>query len=81
MLKLFNYPAWRVEVNRHLVETGMTKPAGQMVIPVGEGDNQVRITFVQTRDREIGGFISFGAVVLFLTLMPFKRRIAHLPPI
>lgn len=81
VLKLFNYPAWRVEVNRHLVETGMTKPAGQMVIPVGEGDNQVRITFVQTRDREIGGFISFGAVVLFLTLMPFKRRIAHLPPI
>ena len=81
VLKLFNYPAWRVEVNRHLVQTGMTRPTGQMVIPVAEGDNQVRITFVQTRDREIGALISFGALMLILGLMPFNRRVAHLPPI
>jgi hypothetical protein len=81
VLKLFNYPAWKVEVNRRTVQTGMTKPTGQMVILVAEGDNQVRITFMQTRDREIGGFISFGAVILILALMPFKRRIAQLPPI
>ena len=81
VLKLFNYPAWRVEVNRHLVQTGMTKPTGQMVIPVAEGDNQVRITFVQTRDREIGALISFGALMLILGLMPFNRRVAHLSPI
>jgi 6-pyruvoyl-tetrahydropterin synthase related domain len=81
VLKLFNYPAWTVEVNRRLVQTGMTKPTGQMVIPVEEGENQVRITFVQTRDRKIGALISFGAVLLILGLIPFNRRGAHLPPI
>ncbi len=81
VLKLFNYPAWRVEVNRRPVQTGMLKPTGQMVIPVEAGDNQVRITFARTRDREIGALISFGTVVLVLGLIPFNRRTAHLPPL
>jgi hypothetical protein len=80
VLKLFNYPAWRVEVNRRPVQTGLLQVTGQMVIPVEAGDNQIRITFTQTRDREIGGLISFGTVILILGLMPFNRRIAHLSP-
>ena len=37
VLKLFNYPAWRVEVNHRPVQTGMLEVTGQMVIPVGGG--------------------------------------------
>lgn len=76
VLKLFNYPAWRVEVNRRPVQTGMSKLTGQMVIPVAAGDNLVRITLARTRDREIGGLISVvtaGGLLLF-----FRRRIIRL---
>ena len=81
VLKLFNYPAWKVEVNRRPVQTGMLKPTGQMVIPVDAGENQVRITFARTRDREIGGWISFGTVILILGWVLVDRRMAHLPSI
>jgi hypothetical protein len=80
VLKLFSYPAWSVEVNNRRVQTGMLQVTGQMVIPVPAGENQVRITFTRTRDREIGALISFGAVILILVLIPFDRRLAHLSP-
>jgi 6-pyruvoyl-tetrahydropterin synthase-like protein len=80
VLKLFNYPAWRVEVNNRPVQTGLLAVTGQMVIPVEAGDHQVHITLARTRDREIGGLISFGTGILILGLMPFKRRIVHLSP-
>jgi hypothetical protein len=78
VLKLFNYPAWKVEVNHRPVQTAMREVTGQMVIPAEAGDNEVQITFVRTRDREVGALISFGTVILFLGLMPFNRRIVHL---
>jgi 6-pyruvoyl-tetrahydropterin synthase related domain len=76
VLKLFHYPAWRVRVNGHPVQTGMLAVTGQIVIPAEAGDNQVEITLARTRDREIGGLISFGTVILILALIPFQRRIA-----
>jgi hypothetical protein len=78
VLKLFNYPAWKAEVNGRAVQTGMLKVTGQMVVPVEAGDNQIRITLARTRDREIGGLISFGTVILILALLPYKRRLANL---
>ena len=78
VLKLFNYPAWKVEVNHRPVQTAMREVTGQMVIPAEARDNEVQITFVRTRDREVGALISFGTVILFLGLMPFNRRIVRL---
>ncbi len=80
VLKLFNYPAWKVEVNARPVQSGMLKLTGQMVIPAEAGDNQVQVTLGRTRDREIGGLISFAAVILVVVLAPFKRRGAVLSP-
>jgi hypothetical protein len=80
LLKLFNYPAWRVEVNHRPVQTGLLAVTGQMVIPVEAGDHEVQVTFAQTRDREIGGLISFGTGILILALMPLNRRTARLSP-
>jgi 6-pyruvoyl-tetrahydropterin synthase-like protein len=77
VLELFSYPAWKVQVNHRTVQTGALKVTGQMVIPVEAGDNQVQITFSRTRDREIGGLLSFGAGILILALIPFNRRGAH----
>lgn len=78
VLKLFNYPAWKVEVNHHAVQTTMLAVTGQMVIPVEAGDHQVQVTFARTRDRQIGGLISFGSVILILALMPLNRRLLPL---
>jgi hypothetical protein len=77
VLKLFDYPAWKAKVNGRAVQTGMLKVTGQMVIPVEAGDNQVQITLARTRDREIGGLISFGTAILILALLPYKRRLSR----
>ncbi len=78
VLHLFNYPAWRVEVNGRLVRAGSREGTGQMLIPVEAGANRVQIIFVRTWDRTAGGWISIVAMVLFLVL--WSRRSAGVPP-
>jgi 6-pyruvoyl-tetrahydropterin synthase related domain len=72
VLRLFNYPAWRVEVNGEVAATFTRAVTGQMLIPVQAGENHVRITFTRTWDRTLGGIISgmtalsLGGFVMFL---------------
>src|SRR4029077_16956710 len=77
VLKLFSYPAWRVEGNGHPVRTEALKVTAQVVIPVEAGDNQVRITLSRTRDRKIGGYISLLTVMLIAGMWLFNRRVPH----
>jgi hypothetical protein len=67
-LRLFNYPAWRVEVNGHEVQTGAREVTGQMLVPVEAGVNRVQISLVRTWDRTAGGWISLLALVLAFVL-------------
>jgi hypothetical protein len=62
-LHLFNYPAWRVEVNGRVVEAGTREGTGQMLVPVEAGVNHVQISFVRTWDRGVGGWISLLAII------------------
>jgi hypothetical protein len=78
VLKLFNYPAWKVEVNGRPVKAGTVEVTGQMTVPVEAGENQVQITFARTPDRTIGGLISFATGILLLGRM-FARRISRRP--
>jgi hypothetical protein len=73
VMKLFNYPAWRVEVNGRPVETATLEITGQMMVPVGTGENQVQIGFTRTPDRRVGGLISFGTGILLLGWTLFTR--------
>jgi len=57
-LRLFNYPAWRVEVNGHVVSAETHEDTGQMIVPVTAGENDVQVRFVRTWDRTFGGLIS-----------------------
>ena len=68
-LRLFNYPAWRVEVNGRLVGAGTREDTGQMLVPVEEGANRVQITFIRTWDRRAGMWISALALLLALWLL------------
>jgi 6-pyruvoyl-tetrahydropterin synthase related domain len=61
-VKLFRYPAWRVEVNGRVVETAARAENGQMLVPVSAGTNRVEIRFIRTWDRVAGGWISILAL-------------------
>jgi len=65
-LRLFNYPAWRVEVNEKSVISWSQPGSGEIVVPVGAGVNRVRVHFGQTRDRFVGGICSAMAGLLIL---------------
>jgi hypothetical protein len=62
VLRLFNYPAWRVEVNGQVVATATREVTGQMLIPVQAGENRVQIRFMRTSDRTAGAVTSVAAV-------------------
>ena len=70
-VRLFRYPAWRVEVNGQVVGTTARAETGQMLIPVAAGMNRVQIRFVRTWDRALGGWISVitAISVIVWTLM------------
>jgi len=75
VLRLFNYPAWLVEVNGQVVEASTRDLTGQMLIPVQAGENRVQITFTRTWDRTVGGMISgFTAFSLAGFVMLRRRR-------
>lgn len=63
VLRLFNYPAWRVEVNGQIVAASTRELTGQMLIPFQAGENRVRIRFTRTWDRTLGGVISVATAL------------------
>jgi 6-pyruvoyl-tetrahydropterin synthase related domain len=73
VLRLFNYPAWRVEVNGQVVAAVTRDGTGQMLIPVQSGKNRVRITFTRTWDRTAGGILSFVTALLLGGLVTLRR--------
>ncbi len=79
-LRLFRYPAWRVEVNGRVVETAARAETGQMLVPVGAGMNRVEIRFVRTWDRAAGGWISFiTALAVMAWILTGRGRTSDRP--
>jgi hypothetical protein len=72
-VRLFNYPAWRVEENGRQVQAGTRESTGQMLVPVEAGANRVQITFARTWDRSVGGWISLLALILMLASLRFTK--------
>jgi hypothetical protein len=78
-LRLFNFPAWKTEVNGHTVQTTSQPDTGEILIPVNAGTNRVWVHFTRTRDRWIGGLCSLISV-LFIAAWQFrawKRNALH----
>jgi len=73
VLRLFSYPAWSARVNGNEVTTRSRPKAGQMLVPVEGGMNQVEIQFRRTWDRSLGGWIS-AATALGLLGWVFRSR-------
>lgn len=68
-LKLFNYPAWKVEVNGRPVRASTREGTGQMLIPVEAGMNKIEIIFARTWDRTLGACISAFAILVAVALL------------
>ena len=79
VLRLFNYPAWRVEVNGRAVEADERDVTGQLMIPVSAGENRVSITFSQTRDRKAGETASLITALGTLVWLGASRRRPKIP--
>jgi len=73
-LRLFYYPAWRVEVNGVPIVAKTQAHTGEILVPVETGISEVRVKFIQTPDRFWGGMISLISLVLAVTLMFYQRR-------
>lgn len=73
-LHLFNYPAWRVEVNGAAVKAETQPGTGEMLVPVQAGQNNVEVFFTRTWDRKVGAWISAMAAI-FTLLVFFGPRI------
>jgi hypothetical protein len=58
ILRLFNYPLWKVEDNGRTFPTETRPHTGEMVIPLAAGENLIRVTFVDDWDRRLGAGIS-----------------------
>jgi len=67
-LRLFNYPAWHVEVNGQAVPAESREVTGQLMIPVQPGKNAVMLTFVRTSDRTVGALLSALTLAVMLAL-------------
>lgn len=74
VLKLFAYPAWRVEVNGRVVQTSEREGTGQILVPVEAGMNRIEIKLVRTWDRTAGGWLSLLAVFGVLVGPSESRR-------
>jgi hypothetical protein len=74
VLRLFNYPAWKVELNGRVVPTETHEVTGQMMLALPPGDNRVRITLARTWDRTLGGVISGVAAVFFIIVVAADKR-------
>jgi hypothetical protein len=79
-LKLFPYPAWKVEVNGRPVAPSVRKSTGQILIPVQAGLNRVQIRFARTWDRTTGAWISALTFILVLLWFLWPSRTRALTP-
>ena len=68
-LRVLNYPAWRVEVNRKAVTPEHAETNGEMILPLSPGTERVTAKFVRTPDRKVGIAISLVAALTLLALL------------
>jgi len=73
-LHLLDYPAWRVTVNGKSVSVQHPQGTQQMIIPVPAGESELRVDFMRTTDRTIGGWISMATLISSICVLLWMRR-------
>ncbi|HEX3740813.1 MAG TPA: 6-pyruvoyl-tetrahydropterin synthase-related protein [Terriglobales bacterium] len=78
VLRLFNYPLWKVQVNGRPAQTSSTPDTGQMIVPISAGESRIQIYFVDGWDRKVGWLLSASAF-LVLALLYAKWHQSQIP--
>ena len=73
VLRLFNYPAWKVKVNGRPAAAQTKAVTGQMVIPVQPGKDKIEIVFMRTRDRAVGAALSVATGLMMVLLAVWRK--------
>ncbi|OLB39056.1 MAG: hypothetical protein AUH11_05095 [Acidobacteria bacterium 13_2_20CM_57_17] len=68
-LRLLDYPAWHVEVNRRPVTPQHAETNCEMIVALGTGTERITVRFVRTPDRTLGSAISLLGVLTLLALL------------
>jgi hypothetical protein len=68
-LRILNYPAWRVELNSAKVTPLGGDDYDQMIVQVPTGESHIRVRFMRTWDRTLGGVVSLASAVFLLWLL------------
>lgn len=77
ILRLRNYPAWRLSVNGRLVSALLSRDDGLMAVPVAQGPLALTADWTTTPDVIAGRWISGMALLLITALCSFERRLSH----
>jgi hypothetical protein len=76
VLRVLNYPAWRVEVNGRQVVPERLDDVNQMVIPVAPGISDIHVRFARTPDQTAGMLLSLASALVVATLFSVDLRAA-----
>jgi hypothetical protein len=68
-LRLLNYPAWQVTVNRKTVAPEKPDDLDQMLVPIESGKSEIQVRFVHTSDQAAGIAISIFSLLLATSLL------------
>jgi hypothetical protein len=74
VLRLMDYPAWRVTVNGARVRPAIHRKDGLMVLPVGAGTIRIDARWGTTGDAWAGRWVSLAALAITLAWMWKERR-------
>jgi len=77
VLRVMDYPAWRVTVNGAPVDSRPRRDDGLMVVPVAAGVSQIDVRYGATPDVWAGRILSLAAAILWLGLAARQRRSSY----
>ena len=74
VVRLLDYPAWRVSLNRNRAQVQHPNGTRQIIVSIPAGESEVRLDFTRTADRTLGGAISIFSVVSAIIVWSWPRR-------
>ncbi len=77
MLRLLDYPAWKITMNGKPISALHPQESEQMVLAVPAGETELQINFTRTWDRTAGGWISIASLAASICGLVWKRRAPH----
>jgi hypothetical protein len=74
VLRLMNYPAWRIRVNGTTVPVHSHRDDGLIALPIGAGTTRIDVRYATTPDMWAGRIVSLISLTLWLMLGAKSRR-------